>query len=62
MQLISQNHRTADVGRHLWQSLSPTPYSKQGQLHQVAQDLLSQVLNVSKDRDSTTSLDNWFQC
>lgn len=38
--VISQNHRLAEVGRHLWRPSSPTASSKQGYLEKAAQDCL----------------------
>ena len=35
---FSQNHRMAEVRRHLWRSSGPTPLLRQGHLQPVAQD------------------------
>lgn len=36
--VISQNHRQAEVGWHLWRPSSPIPSSKQHELEKAAQD------------------------
>ena len=50
-----------EVGKDLWISCSPNPSSKKGQLEQLVQDCVELVLNISDNKDSTTSLGNLFQ-
>jgi len=50
------------VGRDLCGSSSPTLLPKQGHLQQAAQNLSRQVLNISREGDSTTPLGSLFQC
>lgn len=51
------------VGRDLWRSSTPTPHSKQGQLQSWFKwASLSQILKVSKDGGSKTSLGNYSWC
>jgi len=61
---ISHNHRMFGVGRDLCGSSSPTPLPKQGHPEQAAQDPRTsrQVLNISREGDSTAPLGNRFQC
>lgn len=51
--------RVAKLGRDPWRSPSPMPCALQVQLEQAVQG--SQVLSISKNRESTTSPDSLFQ-
>ena len=58
---ISQNHRMFRVGRDLCGSSSPSPCQSrvtQSRLHRTAS---RQVLNISREGDSTTSLGSLFK-
>ena len=57
----SQNHRTAGVGRDLKRSSSPTTLLNQVAYHRSHRSVSRQILNISLERDSTTSLGNLFQ-
>ncbi|KAK4816696.1 LOW QUALITY PROTEIN: hypothetical protein QYF61_020580 [Mycteria americana] len=59
---ISENQCTDETGRYLWRSSSPTSLPKHGQYGRLLRAMFSQVLNISMDGDSTTSLGNLFQC
>lgn len=48
-----QNHRVAEVGQHLWRPSSPATCSEQRKLLRL---MPTWVLNISEDRDTTTSL------
>lgn len=53
-EIISQNHGTAEVGRQVLRSSSPTPQVRvsQSRFHRAVSGW---ALDVSKDGDSTTS-------
>lgn len=53
-----QHHRAAEVGRHLWGSSTPTSSAQsRGSQSRLLRTTSSCVLNMSKDGDSTTSLE-----
>ena len=54
--VFTQNHRIAGVGRDLKWSPSPTPYNRSRRWAS------RQVLNISIEEDSKSSLGNLFQC
>lgn len=56
--MYSGNHRTVEARRDLWRSSSPNPYSSR-----VPQSPLPSIMswNISRERDSTTSLRSLFQ-
>ena len=55
-------HRTAEVGRHLWRSSTPTTCSEQGQQEQYAQGHVQLGFEYLQHGDSTNSRSNLFQC
>ena len=55
------NHRMVGVGRDLCGSSSPTPLLKQGHPERLHRTASRQVLNISREGDSTTSLGSLFQ-
>jgi len=61
MYSISQNDKIVDVGRDLWRSSCQTPLPKQGH-SQLLRTMSTRLLNISKDKDSTTPLGNLCQC
>jgi len=44
LQIAEQKHVTVEVGRNLWRSFSPTPFSRQGQLEQATQDCVQMAV------------------
>jgi len=58
----SQNHRMFGVGRDLCGSPSPTPCQSRVAYSRLHRNLSRQVLNISREGDSTTSLGSLFQC
>lgn len=59
--VATQNHRSVEVGRQLWR-FNLLLYSKQSQLQPVDPLCVQSALSITKDGDSTASLDNLFQC
>jgi len=51
----------AEVGRVLWRQPSTTPFLRVS-YSKLLGTTSSQVLSISKDRASTSSLENLFQC
>jgi len=59
---VSQNHRKSEVGRDLWRSSNPIlpAHSKVG-YNRLLRTLSTEILDLSKDRNSIISLGNLFQ-
>lgn len=56
-------NKIAEVGRQVWRMSSPLPCSEQvGSAKEGCSGLCCWVLSISKDRDSTTALENLLQC
>lgn len=51
-----------EVGRELWRSSCPIPLLKQGHLESAVYDHIQVPFDYLQSGDSTTSLDNLFQC
>jgi len=58
----SQNHRMVRVGSDLCGSPSPTPCRSRVTPSRLHRTVSRQVLNISREGDSTTSLGSLFQC
>lgn len=56
------NHRTVQLGRHLWKSSCPTTLFNQGHLEPAAQISLQMAFDYLQDGDSTTFPINLCQC
>lgn len=59
--LGSQSHRIMKAGKDLFRSSCPTLYSNRVTYGRLPRTLLSQVFNISKDENSTATLDNISQ-
>jgi len=58
---LSQDHKVVEIGRDIWRSSGPIPCSSRVSCSRFLRSLTSQILSISKDGDSTTSLGNPFQ-
>jgi len=59
---LSQQHRMVEVGGGLGRSFGATPCSSGATTCRFPTTMSRQLLRVSRDGDSTTSLSNLYQC